>query len=156
MNYSNFYRGAQVCGGAGSTLTGLLGLAGYVLLSLGLMTLAKRKNIENPWLAWIPIANLYILGKIISRVKIGSFELERLELWLPLSVLVPAVLGWLPVINILVFIALAIFYGFVIYRLFTIYRKEQAALFTILSIVFALIGVFGLLVFIIRDDTESI
>lgn len=36
----------------------------YVLHSLGLYTIAKRRLIHNPWLAWIPIANLWVLGSI--------------------------------------------------------------------------------------------
>lgn len=36
----------------------------YVLHSLGLYNIAKRRLIHNPWLAWIPVANLWILGSI--------------------------------------------------------------------------------------------
>ena len=36
----------------------------YVLKSIGLMTMAANKGIENAWLAWIPVADLYIAGSI--------------------------------------------------------------------------------------------
>ncbi len=38
----------------------------YVMTSLSLMTIAKRRGIQNPWLAWIPIGNYWILGAITS------------------------------------------------------------------------------------------
>lgn len=37
-------------------------IASYILLSLGLSALAKRRAIDRPWLAWIPVGNLWILG----------------------------------------------------------------------------------------------
>lgn len=36
----------------------------YILQSLGLYTVAKRRGINNPWLAWLPIGNVWILGSI--------------------------------------------------------------------------------------------
>lgn len=34
----------------------------YVLQSLGFYTIAKRRNIRNPWLAWVPVGNVWIIG----------------------------------------------------------------------------------------------
>jgi len=42
----------------------LLIIAIYVYSSWTLMDIAKRANVNNPWLAWIPIANVYLLTKI--------------------------------------------------------------------------------------------
>ena len=36
----------------------------YVLESVGLYTIAKRRNISNPWLAWIPFGVYWIMGSI--------------------------------------------------------------------------------------------
>lgn len=41
-----------------------LPIAVYVLSSIGLYRMAKSCNLESPGLAWVPIANLYILGSI--------------------------------------------------------------------------------------------
>lgn len=46
-----------------------LGIAGYVLSSLGLCTIAKRRGIEHPWLAWIPVANAWIIGSISDQYR---------------------------------------------------------------------------------------
>jgi hypothetical protein len=42
----------------------VIGLVFYVLKSIGLSTLAANRGIENPWLAWIPVADLYIMGLV--------------------------------------------------------------------------------------------
>lgn len=36
----------------------------YVLHALGLYTMAKRRGIHHPWLAWLPIGSEWILGSI--------------------------------------------------------------------------------------------
>ena len=41
----------------------------YVFHSLGMYTIAKRRMIHNPWLAWIPVANLWILGSISDQYQ---------------------------------------------------------------------------------------
>ncbi len=41
----------------------------YVLQSLGVYTIAKRRGIHNPWLAWIPVGNMWILGSISDQYQ---------------------------------------------------------------------------------------
>lgn len=39
-------------------------IAAYVLTSLGLYTIARRRGLNKPWLAWIPVVNCWILGSL--------------------------------------------------------------------------------------------
>ncbi|MBQ7802069.1 MAG: hypothetical protein IJ375_07080 [Oscillospiraceae bacterium] len=41
----------------------------YVFQAVGLYTIAKRRGINNPWLAWIPVANVWILGSIADQYQ---------------------------------------------------------------------------------------
>lgn len=41
----------------------------YVLQSVGFYTIAKRRGIKHPWLAWIPAGNLWILGSISDQYQ---------------------------------------------------------------------------------------
>ena len=41
----------------------------YVLQSLGMYTVAKRRGIRNPWLAWLPVGNMWILGSISDQYQ---------------------------------------------------------------------------------------
>ena len=42
----------------------VIGIASYVMTSLSLYTIAKRRNINHAWLAWIPVASYWTLGSI--------------------------------------------------------------------------------------------
>ena len=50
-------------------LYGLFGMPGYVLTGISLYSLAKRRGIERPWLAWVPGMNFYILGCISDQYQ---------------------------------------------------------------------------------------
>lgn len=41
----------------------------YVLQSLGLYGISKRRGIHNPWLAWLPIGNVWIIGSISDQYQ---------------------------------------------------------------------------------------
>ena len=45
----------------------LIGLAAYVYTALAVQTIAEKTNTENPWLAWIPIANIILLLNIAKK-----------------------------------------------------------------------------------------
>jgi hypothetical protein len=64
----------------------LIGLAVYVYTALAVQTIAAKTNTENPWLAWIPIANLILLLNIAKK-----------PIWW-------IVLCLIPLVNIIIFI----------------------------------------------------
>ena len=39
----------------------------YIYVSLALMTIATKTNTENAWLAWIPIANVFLMLSIAKK-----------------------------------------------------------------------------------------
>ena len=41
----------------------------YVLQSLGIYTIAKRRGIKNPWLSWIPVGSAWIIGCISDQYR---------------------------------------------------------------------------------------
>lgn len=41
----------------------------YVLQALGMYTIANRRGIHHPWLAWVPFGNLWILGSISDQYQ---------------------------------------------------------------------------------------
>ena len=52
-----------------STLPTLISIAVYVFTALGLYTLAQRRGLRHPWLAWIPVANVWILGSLSDQYR---------------------------------------------------------------------------------------
>ena len=47
----------------------LLGIAVYVLTSLGLYTLASRRGIKHAWLSWLPLVNFWIIGSLSDQYR---------------------------------------------------------------------------------------
>ena len=41
----------------------------YILEALGMYTIAKRRGIHNPWLAWIPVGQSWIMGSISDQYQ---------------------------------------------------------------------------------------
>jgi hypothetical protein len=75
----------------------LVGLALYVYLALALMTIAKKLGYDKPWLAWIPIANLFLLAILAKKEWYFGF------------------LAFIPLVGV----------GFVIWFLWVIYERRN-------------------------------
>ncbi len=45
------------------------GIALYVMQSLSLYSIAKRRGIQKPWLAWLPVGSSWILGCISDQYR---------------------------------------------------------------------------------------
>lgn len=44
-------------------------IVSYIFQSAGMYTIAKRRGIELPWLAWVPVANMWLLGCISDQFR---------------------------------------------------------------------------------------
>ena len=53
-------------------LTFGLGITVYILYSLGIYTIAQRRGIKHPWMAWLPVANMWVLGSIADQYRYVS------------------------------------------------------------------------------------
>lgn len=47
----------------------ILVIAAYILMAIGLYAIARNRGIKHPWLAWIPVANVWILGSISDQYQ---------------------------------------------------------------------------------------
>lgn len=132
----------------------IAGIAMYILASIGLYKLAANRKIDNPWLAFIPIANLYILGLIVKKLKVDSFVVPSLELVLPLGCIVSAILRRIPLIGWLISLAYLVLILFTLYNIYKMYRPQQAVLWLVLSIVLPFMG--PIFIFMMRNDTPTV
>lgn len=80
-----------------------VGIADYVLKALALQSLAKRRNISKPWLAWIPIASVWTLGSIADEYdsKNGIKRKWRLTLIIPILIILAAAIVFVSITTIL-------------------------------------------------------
>lgn len=61
-------------------VSSLFAIATYVMTALALYTIAKRRGLHNPWLAWIPVASFWLLGSISDQfryVTLGQNKAKR-------------------------------------------------------------------------------
>ena len=80
-------------GGLGAAALGfglLVLLALYIYYALALMTIARKLKTEPAWLAWIPLANVYLVWKI-----------SKTPTWSGILWIVGAVLSWVPLVGLL-------------------------------------------------------
>ena len=49
--------------------TGLFSIAVYILTSLAIYTVARRRELNNPWLAWVPVINWWLLGSLSDQYQ---------------------------------------------------------------------------------------
>ena len=81
-------------GSVGSSVGWVLSIAAYVLTALALYTIAQRRGIRKAWLAWIPVADVWILGSISDQFRYvvkGEIKSKR-KLLLTLNI-ISVVLG---------------------------------------------------------------
>lgn len=51
----------------GNFITFVLFVAFYAYVSFSLQTIADRLNVDNSWLAWVPIGNLYVMCQAAAK-----------------------------------------------------------------------------------------
>jgi|LGOV01.1.fsa_nt_gb hypothetical protein len=127
---------------------GTIGL--YLLMAIGLKTLADNRGIENSWVAFIPILQLYVLGLLIVDLEIFGFEIPEVSLVLPGLTLIAPLVSKIQFIGGIYSLAVFIVFAFALYKLFKMYVPESAQLYVILSVVLPFMG--PILVFTIRDN----
>jgi len=73
-----------------SGMSWLMWLAVYIWVALCLQTIANKTNTPNSWLAWIPIANIYLMCKVAG--KPGWWTIL---FFIPLVNIVFAIIVWM-------------------------------------------------------------
>jgi hypothetical protein len=112
----------------------LISIAFYVIFAYALYKMAVNAALENSWMAWIPILQWYILGKLIKTLKIGNYDVPSIELVLPVASLLVIVLNRIEIIGSLLSLANFILTLLALNKLYKMYKPDQATLFTVLSI----------------------
>lgn len=135
--------------GAATLIFVVIGIVFYILKSIALTTMASKRGIENAWLGWIPIADLYIAGLLVGEMDILNYHLDNLGLWFPVIIVGGSVLCGIPVLGAIFALALLVFAIMFIHKLFSLYAPQSAVLYTILSVLLGLLPIF---LFIVRNN----
>ncbi len=70
------------------SFTLILVLSIFIFKSIAIFLMARNNKINNAWLAFIPFANFYLLGKLTGPVRIFSWKIKNIGLLLSISLLV--------------------------------------------------------------------
>ena len=60
----------------------LISIVMYIFGALGLMALAKKNKLDNPWLAFIPVGSSYLLGKLGFEIYSSKKEKNPTLTWI--------------------------------------------------------------------------
>jgi len=114
----------------------------YVFGSLGIKEVAKKNNIPNPWLAFIPVANSYLLGKLGFEVYSNDEEKNTTFPWIMLGL---AAFNFIAngesTLSSLANLALSVFATISYYRIYKCLTKKYV-MYTVLSFFFGGIPLF--------------
>ncbi len=126
---------------------GVISIGLYILTALGLKKLADNRGIENSWIAFIPVFQVYILGLLIVDLEIFGYEIPELPIVLPIMLVISPIIIKIPGVGSLFSFLSFIVFCFALHKL---YAPESATLYIILSIVLPFMG--PILIFSIRDN----
>ena len=75
-----------------SVPSALFSIAAYILSALALYTIAKRRGLSKPWLAWIPVVNCWIVGSLSDQYQyvVKGQNKSKRKILLILSILTAA------------------------------------------------------------------
>lgn len=117
-------------------------LVAYVFGALGIMEVAKKNNIPNPWLAFLPVANSYLIGQLGFEIYSNENEKNTTFPWIMAGLSASGIiLNSDSSLYTLVEIALAVFGIISYYRIYK-YLTPKYKLYTILSFFFGGIPLF--------------
>ena len=72
----------------------LISLAIYIFTGWALYTIAKRRGIHNPWLAWVPFGNSWLIGCISDQYRsVSRGEVKNRRKVLLITEILSAVIG---------------------------------------------------------------
>ncbi len=157
----------------------IIGTVLYIFNAIGLYTMAGRLGIAAPWLAFVPIANSFILGRIAQHPVDGRKKLPYGGILLALNIgtclggvlCLSTLIGMIgaaldssgdPAIVTLFFSTMAgsaltnicsivylVFYFIALYQIYKIFSPDNGILFIILSVIFSFLPPF--FIFAIRN-----
>lgn len=132
----------------------------YVFMSIGLFVMAKRRNMRYAFLAFIPIASTYLLGKLVGEINFFGLKIKRIGL---IAVIVEGVLLVLTILQDALYFPLLVDMRYDIFneqsymyfkdnmgKFFEIQHRILNISFVVLSFVSELVG-FILLLYLFRN-----
>ncbi len=139
------YRDISIGSFLPSEVNVILSVIGYFYIALAYMRIAQKSDTENAWLAWVPIANLYLLSKI---ARAHWWPILLLGLLIPYMAFYASLaqfiidIGPLFIIDIIPFFIISLFAFFVISWQWKIFERFKRPGWWSLSLLIPMIGLY--------------
>ncbi len=150
MNTQNYVTSLAILSTLGIIFQVIFNLIFYLIFAYSLYVMAKKRSLEIPWLAWIPIANMYLVGKMVGDIKIFSLNLNNMEIILPLAFALWAGLAYVPLVGFVLSAIGLLVIVIAFHKLYETFDKENAFILTILTAILPVIAT-PIIMFIHRD-----
>ncbi len=125
----------------------------YILQSIGLYKFATKHNIANAWLAWLPVGNMYILGKLGFEIYAKDENKNEVFTWILLGCSAVELVFNSNGLGSIAALGTIVFSTWAYYNIFNKECKQNCILFTVLQAIFR-IG--GIILFAIRNKITGV
>ena len=105
------------------------------------MRLAKKHNIPNPWLAWVPVGCMYLLGKLGFELYAPEGKKNETFTWILFGLSAATLVLSDSGIGYLINIGIIVFTTWAYYNIFAKINSKNCVLFTILTAIFSVGGI---------------
>ncbi|MBR3660416.1 MAG: zinc ribbon domain-containing protein [Bacilli bacterium] len=125
----------------------------WVFGSIGLMNLAKKKNLPHPWLAFVPIGRSYLIGKLGFEIYDASNKNATTFMWITLALGAASFLlnNSSGDLGTLVKYGLLFFETWAFYNMFKNLKPKNAVVYTVFTALSgSLLG--GLFLYLMKDE----
>lgn len=93
--------------------TGLFGVASYILTAIAIYTVARRRGLRKPWLAWIPVVNCWLLGSLSDQYQyVVKGENKAKRKWLLILNVLKGILIFVILVYVLILLGSAFAAGY--------------------------------------------
>lgn len=140
MNPQNYVTSVAILSTLGIIFQVIFSIIFYLIFAYSLYLMAKKRNMEIPWLAWIPVANMYLVGKMVGDVKIFSLNLNNMEIILPLAFALFVGLAYVPLVGFILSAMGLLVLVVAFHKLYEKLDRENAFIFTILTAILPVIA----------------
>lgn len=118
----------------------IFGVALHLLFSYSLYLMVKKREMPNPWLAWIPIVNFYCIGKMVGDIDIFKLHLTNTEIILPLAFVLFIGLAYVPLVGFMLAAAGLLVLVVAFHKLYETFDSKNAFILTIMTAVLPVIA----------------
>ncbi|MBN2557159.1 MAG: hypothetical protein JXB33_00240 [Clostridia bacterium] len=140
MNTQTYITGTAILATLGIVFGIIFGIIFYLLFSYSLYMMVKKRNMPNPWLAWIPVVNMYCIGKMTGDMKIFNLSLTNTEIILPLAFALFIGLAYVPLVGAVLSAIGLLVLVIAFHKLYEEFDPENAFVLTIITAIIPVVA----------------